>query len=140
MNKMLSLKAIVANEIDKTSGQATIYLVEEDSQTLLPIAVDSHSADSVLLAQQNVVLPRPHTHDLVKRVVSALGGKVCDVVIYDLQEEIFYAYLRITHKGKLLEIDTRPSDAIALALRFAVPILADEKVIKKGGIKITDNF
>ncbi len=137
---MLSLKAIVSNDTDKTVGQATVYLMEEGTQTILPISVDVHSAESIVVAQQNLVLPRPHTHDLIKRLLNCFDTKLIDVVIYDLQDDIFYAYLRISKNEEVLEIDTRPSDAIAMALRCQVPILASEDVLVRGGIKVTENL
>src|SRR3989344_288972 len=140
MDKTLSLKAIVSNDVDKSSGQATIYLLEEGSQTILPINVDLNSAEAILLAQQNLILPRPHTHDLIKRLINCFNGKLIDVLIYDLQEDIFYAYLRILHGNEIVEIDTRPSDAVALATRHSVPILVKEEVLVKGGIKISENL
>ena len=140
MEKLLSLKAVVSNEADKTSGQATIYLLEESSKTLLPILVDVHSAESIIIAQQNIEFPRPHTHDLVKRLLGCFGARLNDVLIYDLQDEIFYAYLRLSYKDQELEIDTRPSDAIAMAIRMSVPIVAKEEVLLRGGIKITENL
>lgn len=141
MFKILSLKVIVANEIDKSVGQATVYLIEEVTQTILPISVDLSSAEALVIAQQNLILPRPHTHDLMKRLVNCLGGNLIDVVIYDLQEGIYYSYLRLTsHTGELLEIDARPSDAIAMALRCEVPILVKEDVLLKGGVKISQNL
>lgn len=140
MEKPLSLKAIVSSEIDKATGQATVYLIEEASQTILPISVDLHSAEAIVIAQQNLLLPRPHTHDLIKRLINCFGGKLIDVFIYDLQDDIFYAYLRLLFNKQLIEIDARPSDAIAMALRFSVPILAKDEVVLRGGIKITENI
>jgi bifunctional DNase/RNase len=140
MEKMLSLKAVVSSEVDKISGQATVYLISEDLQAILPIGVDLASAESILVAQQNVPLPRPHTHDLIRRLLLCLNAKLVDVVIYDLQEDIFYAYLRVMHNGDYYEIDARPSDAIALALRLQIPILTTEDLLLKGGLKLTENF
>ena len=139
MEKMLSLKGIISSDADKVSGQATVYLMQEDSQTLLPMSIDLSSAEAISLADRNLALPRPHTHDLLKRVIHSLQGKLIDVVIYDIHEDIFYSYLRLlTNKAELLEIDARPSDAIAMALRFSVPILAREEVLLKGGIKVNE--
>src|SRR3989344_2010273 len=139
MEKTLSLKAVVSSELEKNTGQATIYLLEEETQTILPICVDSSSAESIILAQQNLILPRSRTHDLMKRLINCFGGKLNDVIIYDLEDDIFYAYLRLIRGTELVEIDARPSDAIAMALRYEVPILAKEDVLLRGGIKISEN-
>ncbi len=135
----MSLKAVVSNEADKTTGQATVYLLEEATNTILPITVDVSSAESIILAQQNLLLPRPHTHDLMKRLLNCFQAKLCDVVIYNLEEDIFYSYMRVTYNGELYEIDARPSDAIAMAIRMSVPIVVKEEVLSKGGIRVTEN-
>lgn len=141
MLKLVSLKAIVSNDLDKNSGQATMYLTEESTLMVLPILVDASAAEGLLLAQQNILLPRPHTHDLLKRAFKAFGAKVIDVVIYDLREGIYYSYIRITNeKGDLLELDCKPSDAVAMSLRCQVPILVKDAVLEMGGIKVTQSL
>lgn len=139
MEKMLSLKAVISSDVDKTTGQATVYLISEDHLGVLPIAVDSAAAESILVAQQSLALPRPNTHDLIRRLLLCFNSKLMDVVIYDIQDEIFYAFLRVSFNGELFEIDTRPSDAIALALRHSVPILTTEEVLRRGGLKLSEN-
>ncbi len=137
---MLSLKAVVSSEVDKITGQATVYLISEDLQAILPIGVDLASAESIVVAQQNIPLPRPHTHDLIRRLLVCFNAKLIDVVIYDLQDDIFYAYLRIMYNGDYFEIDTRPSDAIALALRHQIPILTTEDLLLRGGLALSENL
>lgn len=137
----MSLKAIVSNDLDKNSGQATMYLTEESTSRILPILVDASAAEGLLLAQQNILLPRPHTHDLLKRVFKAFDAKIIDVVIYDLREGIYYSYIRVANeKGELLELDCKPSDAVAMSLRCQVPILVNDKVLEMGGIKVTQSL
>jgi bifunctional DNase/RNase len=80
---------------------------------------------------RNLPSPRPLTHDLVTNAIEQLGGEIQDVVISDLKEHTYFAKLRIRHEGELLEVDSRPSDAIALAVTAKVPIYVSEDVLQE---------
>jgi uncharacterized protein len=105
----------------------------EDARTL-PISIGQLEAQSIATQLYHVDFPRPLTHDLFKTTLDRLGYKVNRVVISDLIDSTFYARLIIEKDGRMEEIDSRPSDAIALALRFSAPIYVEEKVMDGSGV------
>ncbi len=109
-------------------------LKEKDADRYLPIWIGPPEADAILLKLQNIELSRPLTHDLLQSVISALGASVDYVVVSDLQNDTFFAKLYINLGKEQIEIDSRPSDALALAVRVGAPIYADSEVLNKAGI------
>lgn len=93
--------------------------------------------DSILLAREGNPEPRPHIHNTAKRLINALDGTIEGIIISGYDNEIFYSYIRIAKGGKKIDIDAKPSDAIAIALRTKVPIYVDKQVAKSVGVKIT---
>lgn len=93
--------------------------------------------DSILLAREGSPEPRPHIHNTAKRLINALDGTIEGIIISGYDNEIFYSYIRIAKGGKKIDIDAKPSDAIAIALRTKVPIYVDKQVAKSVGVKIT---
>jgi bifunctional DNase/RNase len=91
-------------------------------------------ADAIALRLQDVAVPRPQTHDLLHNVIGELGGTVKSVVVTDLKDDTFFAKILVEQDGRTVEIDSRPSDAIALAVRAEVPIFAAEDVLERAGI------
>ncbi len=101
-------------------------------EKVLPIWIGEPEAQAIASVLLNVTPPRPMTHDLMKNIIVAMGGEVKRVIITDLKDNTFYAVIEIAvEDGDVLVIDSRPSDALALALRFEVPIFAEEKVLEK---------
>jgi len=114
--------------------QRVVILKEKAAERYLPIWIGPAEADSIAVRLQDVVVPRPLTHDLLRCVIEALGATVISIIVCDLKNDTFYAKINLTVNGQLLEVDSRPSDAIALAVRVQVPIYADESVLDKAGI------
>ena len=118
--------------------QRVVILKEKLSDRYLPIWIGQTEADAIAMKLQGVEPARPLTHDLLRNLVKGLGAKVNYILVNDLRDDTFYARINITIDNRDLEIDSRPSDAIALAVRVDVPIFAAEGVVDKAGI-ILDN-
>lgn len=116
------------------SQHRVVVLKETDGERYLPIWIGPFEADAITIQLQGVEVARPMTHDLLMRFITTLGAQVQRVVISDLQNETFYALIMVDATGELLEVDARPSDAIALAVRARVPIYVDEGVMDRAGI------
>jgi hypothetical protein len=114
--------------------QRVVILKEKSSERYLPIWIGQAEADAIAMKLQGVDPPRPLTHDLLRNMVKDLGAKVNYIVVNDLRDDTFYAKINITIDSRNLEVDSRPSDAIALAVRVDVPIYAAEVVIDRAGI------
>lgn len=110
-----------------------VFLQENEGKRVLPIFVGILEAKSIASRLNNETFPRPLTHDLLKNVVEQLGYRVSRVEVCDLIDNTFYGKLFLEQDNKSLEIDSRPSDAIALALRFSAPIFVAEKVMDEAG-------
>ena len=114
--------------------QRVVILKEKGTNRYLPIWIGPAEADAIAVKLQNVELSRPLTHDLLQSVISALGASVEYIVVSGLKEDTFYARLALSIDGGALDIDSRPSDALALAVRVGAPIYAEESVLEKAGI------
>lgn len=110
-----------------------VVLREKDSQRYLPIWIGAPEADAITLRLQGVQVERPLTHDLLARVFSTLGAEVQYVIVSDLRSDVFYAEIVVEYNERELSIDSRPSDAIALAVRAEVPVYVAEKVMREAG-------
>jgi bifunctional DNase/RNase len=119
--------------------QRVVILKEKGGERYLPIWIGPAEADSIALKLQDVQVPRPMTHDLLRSAIEALGASVNSIVVNDLQNDTFFARILLVVDGRDMEIDSRPSDAIALAVRVEVPIYADESVLDKAGILLPGN-
>ncbi len=115
-----------------------IFLKGSSDERALPIFIDDQQAQSIVIQINKVAIPRPLTHDLFKSVLEALGCDMVRVEVSDLIDDTFYARLVLDFKGKILDFDARPSDAICLALRFGAPLYVEEKVLDKAGIIISE--
>ena len=118
-------------------GSGTEFLVLLKSTVdnrMLPISVGQLEAQSIAIKLNNIEFPRPLTHDLFKSALEMLGCKLIRVEVCDLRDDTFYAMLTIEQHGVLFDIDSRPSDAIALALRFDAPVFVAEKVMDQAGV------
>jgi hypothetical protein len=114
--------------------QRVVILKEKDSDRYLPIWIGPAEADAIAVKLQDLSVPRPLTHDLLRTVIDTLGGKVQHILVSDLHNDTFFAKIIIQVNGDTKEIDARPSDAMALAVRTQVPIFAEEVVMDKAGI------
>jgi bifunctional DNase/RNase len=122
----MELKRIIISEIHE---QQVITLKEVDGDRNFPIVIGIFEATSIDRRVKGITNPRPLTHDLVANTVESLGGELQDVFINDLREHTYFAKLRVRQEGELVEIDCRPSDAIALAVTAKVPIYVAEDVL-----------
>jgi len=120
-------------DVDAGLPPVETFSLEEDdaSEHLLPIWIGEAEANAIATELLGILPPRPMTHDLIKNVIVSLGGKVERVIITDLRDNTFYATIELgMENGEVLALDSRPSDALALALRSDAPIFVDEKVLK----------
>ncbi|MBS1253527.1 MAG: hypothetical protein MAG451_02576 [Anaerolineales bacterium] len=117
------------------SQQRVVVLRELDSSRYLPIWIGPFEADAITIALQGVEIPRPLTHDLLKRVIDEVGGEVSHILVNDLRDDTFYARIVMDVNGRHSEVDSRPSDAIALAVRARVPIFVVEDVMDRAGVE-----
>jgi bifunctional DNase/RNase len=120
--------------VNMANYKRVVMLKEKTGSRFLPIWIGQFEADAIAIPMQNVPVSRPLTHDLLGRVVQQLGGKLTQIVINDLADETFYARLIVDQNGQHLEVDSRPSDAIALAIRAKVPIFVEEAVLDQAGM------
>jgi hypothetical protein len=118
-----------------TSGmQRVVVLKEKESDRYLLIWVGTPEAGAIALSMQGIAVARPMTHDLLKNVIETMGGSVRQILINDLVDNTFYARIVVDVDGRTIEIDARPSDSIALALRTQSSIFVNEKVLDEAGI------
>ncbi len=118
--------------------QRVVILKEKAAERYLPIWIGPHEADAIAVRLQEVNIPRPLTHDLLRTVIDSLGAKIDSVVVNDLANDTFFARIVLDVKGRTMEIDSRPSDAIALAVRARVPIYAEDSVLERAGVLINE--
>jgi bifunctional DNase/RNase len=116
--------------------QRVVILKEKDADRYLPIWIGPAEADAIAVRLQDVSVARPLTHDLLRSVIDSLSAAVEYVIVNDLSNDTFFARIMLQVDGRSMEIDSRPSDAIALAVRVQVPIFADESVLDKAGVRL----
>jgi len=114
--------------------QRVVILKEKIADRYLPIWIGPAEADAIAVKLQEVNVPRPLTHDLLRSVIDALGASIDSIIVSDLKNDTFYAKIILNVDGKQMEVDSRPSDALALAVRVGVPIFAEDVVLDKAGI------
>jgi len=119
---------IVDSEDDK---MAMIVLRETDGDRAFPILIGIHEADAIARRTKGILVQRPMTHDLIERILGTLECDLEQVVINELRDSTFYAKLVVRNNGNLMEIDSRPSDAIAVAAGSETPIFVDDAVLKE---------
>ncbi len=118
---------------DQESNQSVVVLKEEATGRTLPIWVGLFEANAITMGIEHTWTPRPMTHDLLKNVIEGMNAVVREITVSDLRSNTFYAVISLEVEGKTVKIDSRPSDAIALALRTQSPIFVDEKVLASAG-------
>lgn len=115
--------------LDPISNSPIVVLKDDEDKVLLPIWVGIFEANAIALQLESIATPRPMTHDLLRSVIQQMDAKVTSILISDLRESTFYAVISLVAGERTLEIDARPSDAIALALRTSAPIFVEQAVI-----------
>ncbi len=121
-------------KVSLVSQYRLVVLKEQGAERYLPIWIGPFEAEAITLQMQGVEVPRPLTHDLLKKMITSLGGHVSHIVVTDLRQETFYANIILDVDGRRVEIDSRPSDAIALAVRANVKIFVNDSVMENAGI------
>ncbi|MFH1926531.1 MAG: bifunctional nuclease family protein [Chloroflexota bacterium] len=118
--------------------QRVVILKEKLAKRYLPIWIGPAEADAIAVKLQGVTVPRPLTHDLLSSVIDSLGAGIDSIIVSDLKSDTFYAKIILSVNGEQMEIDSRPSDALALAVRTDAPIFAEEAVLDKAGILLDE--
>jgi len=116
--------------MDPVTNMPIVILRDAGGDTVLPIWVGIFEANAIALEIEKVTTPRPMTHDLVKNVLFGLDATLRKVVVSELKDDTFYAVIWVERDGEIISIDSRPSDALALALRLDCPIYVEEQVLK----------
>ena len=130
--------AIDSIRVSLMNYQRVVILKEKMAGRYLPIWIGPAEADAIAVKLQGVTVPRPLTHDLLRSVIDSLGATIESIIVSDLKSDTFYAKIILNVDGGQLEIDSRPSDALALAVRAEAPIYADEAVLDKAGILLDE--
>ncbi len=128
--------SIESIRVSRLNHQRVVILKEKEAERYLPIWIGPAEADAIAVKLQEYQVPRPLTHDLLGSVIGALGAAINSIIVCDLKDDTFFAKIMLGINGKEVEIDSRPSDAIALEVRAKVPIFAEEAVLDKSGIII----
>ena len=129
--KKLVVESLKINNV----GQRVVILKQESGSMYLAIWIATAEADSIAIRLQKIDIPRPLTHDLLCNSISKLDGNIEKVIISDIKNDTFYAKIIVYRSGKIIELDSRPSDAISIALQANVHIYCEESVLEKAGFK-----
>ncbi|MEP7364660.1 MAG: bifunctional nuclease family protein [Acidobacteriota bacterium] len=116
--------------MDPVTNMPIVILKDAQGNSILPIWVGVYEANAIALEIEKVVTPRPMTHDLIKTLLTGLHTGVRKIVVNELKEDTFYAVIWLERDGKLISVDSRPSDALAIALRLDCPIYVDDSVLQ----------
>jgi len=116
--------------MDPVTNMPIVILKDLDGNSILPIWVGIYEANAIALEIEKVSTPRPMTHDLIKTLLTGLHAGVKKIVVSELKEDTFYAIIWLEREGKLISIDSRPSDALAIALRLDCPVYVDDSVLQ----------
>jgi bifunctional DNase/RNase len=130
---------LIGVRVELPGNQPIVLLKEREGERYLPIWIGTAEATAIAFALQGVVTARPMTHDLMKNLLEELGVDVQRIRITELREGTFYASIDLSRNGSSVEVSSRPSDAIALAVRVGVPIFADESVLSEASIVIRED-
>jgi len=118
--------------VDSHEERASMIVLREvDGDRAFPILIGVNEAYAIDRRQRGIVIPRPMTHDLIMNIIDEIDGELESIVISELRDQTFYAKLVVRHNGELLEIDSRPSDALAVGAGTEIPVFVDESVLKE---------
>src|SRR5512146_3540316 len=120
--------------MDPVTNMPIVVLKDIEGESVLPIWVGVYEANAIALEIEKVTTPRPMTHDLLKNMLTGFGASVNKVVVTELKDDTFYAVIWAEREGQTISIDSRPSDALALALRVDCPIYVEDQVLKSSKI------
>ena len=137
LGRMLEM-SLVGVRVELPSNQPIVLLKEVSGDRYLPIWIGAVEATAIAFALQGIETPRPMTHDLLRDILTQTDVQVDRIVISDLVEQTFYATIKMGTDGRSMEVSSRPSDAIALAVRINAPIFAAEEVLEQAGIELKD--
>ncbi len=138
MSDKIKLEILGLSSSQSQSGSFALVLGEENGNRRLPIIIGMFEAQAIAIEIEKIVPNRPMTHDLFKSFAFNFGFMVSEIIISDLKEGVFFAKIVCTADGKEIEIDARPSDAIAIGLRFDVPLYTNEMILTEAGIVLAD--
>ena len=130
--------SLVGVRVELPSNQPIVLLKETNGERYLPIWIGAVEATAIAFALQGIETPRPMTHDLMRDILQQTETEVDRIVINDLVDQTFFATIRMSTDGKTTEVSSRPSDAIALAVRINAPLFAAEEVLEQAGIELKD--
>jgi hypothetical protein len=130
---------LVGVRVELPTNQPIVLLKEREGERFLPIWIGAVEATAIAFALQGIVTPRPMTHDLMRNILEELKIRLDKILITELKEGTFYATIEMSQNGTPFEVSSRPSDAIALAVRSNVPIFAAEEVLEEASILIRDD-
>src|SRR5215831_8943975 len=125
--------------MDPVTNMPIVILKDLGSDTVLPIWVGVYEANAIALEIEKVTTPRPMTHDLIKNVLVGLESQVRKVVVTELRDDTFFAVIWVERDGRIISIDSRPSDALALALRVDCPIFVEDEVLKSSKVAASNS-
>ena len=126
--------------LDSSSQQYVVILQEKDGDRLLPIWIGQAEAESIVMQMHNIKRPRPLTHDLCKSLIVGLGGTLQKVHITRVEKNTYFAELHLARNGDVVQVDARPSDSIAIALRLSAPIFASEQLLTDVQVEETESY
>src|SRR5947208_6932871 len=130
---------LVGVRVELPTNQPIVLLKEREGERFLPIWIGAMEATAIAFALQGIVTARPMTHDLMKNLLEELGVRIDRIVITELRDGTFFAVIQLQQNGSSYEVSSRPSDAIALAVRVNVPVFANEEVLDEASIVIRDD-
>lgn len=130
---------LVGVRVELPTNQPIVLLKEREGERYLPIWIGAVEATAIAFGMQGIVTPRPMTHDLMRDLLQGLGVSVQRIVISELKEGTFYAEIHMVNNGSESQISSRPSDAIALAVRLEIPIFANPEVLEEASIVVKDD-
>jgi hypothetical protein len=136
----VSEMTVVGVRPDQISHEPVVILKEKQGERYLPIWIGLAEANAIAAGLEGISMPRPLTHDLLYSVLKTSGAEVISITISDIQDRTFYARIVINIADRQLDIDSRPSDAIAIAVRAGTPIYAEEKVLARAGVKLDEGI
>jgi uncharacterized protein len=125
--------------MDPVTNMPIVILKDINGSSVLPIWVGIYEANAIALEIEKVTTPRPMTHDLIRNLLFGLEAQVRKVVVNELRDDTFYALIWLEREGQVMSVDSRPSDALALALRMDCPIFVEEDVLKSSKVASTTN-
>lgn len=120
--------------LDQTSMVPVVILTDAEERYYVPVVIGPAEANAIAVVMEGLTMPRPLTHDLLLAAIKQLGASIDRVVITELKDDVYYAQILLTRNGQVIQLDARPSDSIALALRADVPIYVSEQIVSESAM------